>query len=152
MTQPTADSRHTPRTLPAWTYRNAELNELEYETLFRTSWQFACHINEVRNPRDYMTLDLLHDSIIVLRDDAGTLRAFINACRHRGSKVLDGSGQCKARMTCPYHGWSYHLDGALAGRPAESTFSGPSKETLGLRSIELEIICGLVFVRIVPGR
>jgi phenylpropionate dioxygenase-like ring-hydroxylating dioxygenase large terminal subunit len=151
MLQQSSPVLHSPRTLPAWTYRNAELNELEYETLFRTSWQFACHINEVKNPRDYFTLDLHPDAIVVLREDDGTLKGYINACRHRGAKVLDGSGQCKARLTCPYHGWSYHLNGDLAGRPSEATFlGGPAKSTLGLRSVELEVICGLVFVRIVP--
>ncbi|MCX8521200.1 MAG: aromatic ring-hydroxylating dioxygenase subunit alpha [Rhodoferax sp.] len=139
------------RPLPAWTYRNAELCELEYEALFRTSWQFVCHINEVPKPRDFVTLDLLNDPIVVLRDGYGTLRAFINACRHRGAKVLDGSGQCKARLTCPYHGWSYALNGELAGRPGEATFSGPDKASLGLRQVELEVLCGLVFVRIIPG-
>ncbi|MCX8518256.1 MAG: aromatic ring-hydroxylating dioxygenase subunit alpha [Rhodoferax sp.] len=147
------------RPLPAWTYRNAELCELEYAALFRTSWQFVCHINEVPKPRDFVTLDLLNDPILVLRDEQGTLRAFINACRHRGAKVLDGSGQCKARLTCPYHGWSYALNGELVGRPAEATFSGPDQATdkatdkasLGLRQVELEVLCGLVFVRIVPG-
>ena len=151
MLDTTLPPHQAPRTLPAWTYRNAELNELEYETLFRTSWQFACHVNDVRNPRDFMTLDLVRDSVIVLRGEDGELRAFINACRHRGAKVLDGHGQCKARLTCPYHGWSYHLNGARAGRPAEATFSGADKSTLGLRAVDLEVICGLVFVRIVPG-
>jgi phenylpropionate dioxygenase-like ring-hydroxylating dioxygenase large terminal subunit len=151
MTSSSLQTKSPARTLPAWTYRNGELAELEYEALIRTSWQFACHINDVPQPRNYMTLDLSRDSVLVLRGEDGQLRAFINACRHRGAKVLDGIGQCKARMTCPYHGWSYALDGSLAGRPSEQTFSGPDKSTLGLKPVELEIICGLVFVRIVPG-
>ena len=56
-----------PRALPAWTYRNSELNDLEYEALFRPSWQFACHVNQVKNPGDFVTLDLLRDSILILR-------------------------------------------------------------------------------------
>jgi phenylpropionate dioxygenase-like ring-hydroxylating dioxygenase large terminal subunit len=140
-----------PRALPAWAYRNAELNELEYERLFRPSWQFACHVNQVKNVGDFFTLDLMRDSILILRGKDGALRAFMNVCRHRGAKLLDGSGHCKARVTCPYHGWSYNLRGELAGMPAEKTFSGADKKQLGLRPIELEVLCGLVFVRIVAG-
>ena len=140
-----------PLVLPAWTYRNAELNELEYEALFRPSWQFACHVNQVKNVGDFVTLDLLRDSILVLRGKDGALRAFMNVCRHRGAKLLDGAGTCKARVTCPYHGWSYNLRGELAGMPAEKTFPGADKKLLGLRPVELEILCGLVFVRVVPG-
>jgi phenylpropionate dioxygenase-like ring-hydroxylating dioxygenase large terminal subunit len=140
-----------PLVLPAWTYRNAELNELEYEALFRPSWQFACHVNQVKEVGDFVTLDLLRDSILVLRGKDGALRAFMNVCRHRGAKLLDGAGHCKARVTCPYHGWSYNLRGELAGMPAEKTFPGADKKQLGLRPVELEILCGLVFVRVVPG-
>jgi phenylpropionate dioxygenase-like ring-hydroxylating dioxygenase large terminal subunit len=140
-----------PRALPAWTYRNAELNELEYEALFRPSWQFACHISQVRNAGDFVTLDLMRDSILVIRGKDGELRAFMNVCRHRGAKLLDGAGHCKARMTCPYHGWSYNLRGELAGMPAEKTFGGADKKTLGLKPVELEVLQGLVFVRVVAG-
>ena len=86
-----------PLVLPAWTYRNAELNELEYEALFRPSWQFACHVNQVKNVGDFVTLDLLRDSILVMRGKDNELRAFMNVCRHRGAKLLDGAGTCKAR-------------------------------------------------------
>ena len=141
----------TGPTLPAWTYRHPELVDLEFEALFRTSWQFVCHINEVKNPRDFVTFDLMRDPVVVVRSDDGTLRAFMNACRHRGAKLLDGAGQCKARLTCPYHGWSYDTSGKLVGRPSEATFSDPDKSGLGLHALELEVICGLVFVRIVPG-
>jgi len=142
----------TPRRLlAAWTYQSAELAELEYENLFRTSWQFVCHVNEVPRPRDFFTLDLPRDPVLVLRGEDGVLRAFLNVCRHRGAKLLDGAAQCKSRLTCPYHGWSYHTDGRLAGRPAEQTFADHDTGALGLRPLDIEVLCGLVFVRIVPG-
>ncbi len=141
----------TPRALPAWTYRNPELNEIEYERVFRPSWQFVCHVNQVKNVGDYVTFDMLRDSILVVRGKDGELRAFMNVCRHRGAKLMDGAGHCKLRMTCPYHGWSYNLRGELAGMPSEKTFPGADKKQLGLKAIELEVILGLVFVRIVPG-
>lgn len=140
-----------PRALPAWTYRNAELIELEYERLILPSWQFVCHINQVKNPGDFATLDLMRDSIIVMRGKDKTLRAFMNVCRHRGAKLLDGSGSCKHRLVCPYHAWSYNFDGSLAGVPAEHTFPGLDKQEFGLKPVELEIILGMVFIRVIPG-
>ncbi len=147
------DIRHPERIyatepLPAWTYANAELLELEYERVILPSWQFVCHQNQVREAGDFATLDLWRDSIIVMRGKDGTLRAFQNACRHRGSKLLDGDGTCKHRITCPYHAWSYQLDGTLAAVPSEKTFPNLDKSQLGLKELELEVFCGLVFVRI----
>jgi phenylpropionate dioxygenase-like ring-hydroxylating dioxygenase large terminal subunit len=149
----TSPIQHSTATRPlaAWTYQSAELAELEYENLFRTSWQFVCHVNEVPRPRDFFTLDLPRDPVLVLRGEDGVLRAFLNVCRHRGAKLLDGAAQCKARLSCPYHGWSYHTDGRLAGRPAEHTFADHDTQSLGLRALDIEVLCGLVFVRIVPG-
>lgn len=147
------DIRHPERIyetepLPAWTYLNAELLELEYERVILPSWQFVCHQNQVKEAGDFATLDLWRDSIIVMRGKDGALRAFQNACRHRGSKLLDGEGTCKHRITCPYHAWSYQLDGRLAAVPSEKTFPNLDKTQLGLKELELEVFCGLVFVRI----
>ncbi len=145
---PTVPSARLARGLAPWTYRNAELNELEYESVIRRSWQFACHVNQAKNPGDFVTLDLPRDSVLILRGKDGVLRAFMNVCRHRAAKLLDGSGQCKGRVTCPYHGWSYDLSGRLKAVPSEKTFPGLDKNEFGLREIELDILAGLVFVRI----
>jgi phenylpropionate dioxygenase-like ring-hydroxylating dioxygenase large terminal subunit len=147
------DIRHPERIyetepLPAWTYLNAELLELEYERVILPSWQFVCHQNQVREAGDFATLDLWRDSIIVMRGRDGALRAFQNACRHRGAKLLDGDGTCKQRITCPYHAWSYQFDGRLAAVPSEKAFPGLDKSQLGLKELEIEVFCGLVFVRI----
>ncbi|HJR21273.1 MAG TPA: aromatic ring-hydroxylating dioxygenase subunit alpha [Dongiaceae bacterium] len=147
------DIRHPERIyetepLPAWTYLNAELLELEYERVILPSWQFVCHQNQVKEAGDFATLDLWRDSIIVMRGKDGALRAFQNACRHRGARLLDGEGTCKHRITCPYHAWSYQLDGRLAAVPSEKTFPGLDKSELGLKELALEVFCGLVFVRI----
>lgn len=137
--------------LPAWAYTSTELVDLEYENVILPSWQYVCHISEVAKPGDYATLDLKRDSILVMRGKDDVLRAFMNVCRHRAAKLLDGSGNCRARITCPYHGWSYDLSGELKGIPAEKTFPGVEKEKLGLKEIEFEILSGLVFARVIPG-
>jgi phenylpropionate dioxygenase-like ring-hydroxylating dioxygenase large terminal subunit len=150
------DLRHaeritTVKPLPAWAYLSPELLELEYERVILPSWQFVCHQNEVPAAGDYVTLDLWRDSVIVMRGSDGRLRAFQNACRHRGARLLDGNGHCARQITCPYHAWSYELEGQLARVPAERTFQSLDKLSLGLREFELETFLGLVFVRIAGG-
>jgi phenylpropionate dioxygenase-like ring-hydroxylating dioxygenase large terminal subunit len=145
---PDAGDSELVRGLPAWTYINPELTDIEYELLIRPSWQFACHVNQLKQPGDFATLDMMRDSVIVMRGKDGVIRAFSNACRHRGSKLLDGAGSCRARITCPYHGWSYGLDGRLAAIPSEKSFPGIDKAEFGLKPVELEILLGLVFVRV----
>ena len=139
------------RGLPAWTYRNPELVELEYERVILPSWQFVCHANQIPRPGDYATLELMRDPVVVVRGEDGRLRAFYNVCRHRGTKLLDGAGSCRARIACPYHGWTYGLDGRLLGVPAERTFPGLDKSALSLRQVEIELLEGLVFIRVTGG-
>ncbi len=150
------DFRHaeritTVKPLPAWAYLSPELLELEYERVILPSWQFVCHQNELPAAGDYVTLDLWRDSVIVMRGSDGHLRAFQNACRHRGARLLDGNGHCERHITCPYHAWSYELEGQLARVPAERTFQSLDKLSLGLREFELETFLGLVFVRVAGG-
>jgi phenylpropionate dioxygenase-like ring-hydroxylating dioxygenase large terminal subunit len=139
------------RPLPAWTYTHPELTELEYERAILPAWQFVCHVNQVPAAGDYATLDLWRDSVLVIRGEDGVLRGFQNACRHRGAKLIDGSGNCPRLLTCPYHAWSYRHDGSLAAVPVERSFRALDKPSLGLRPVEIETFCGLVFARIVPG-
>jgi phenylpropionate dioxygenase-like ring-hydroxylating dioxygenase large terminal subunit len=152
-TQAVRDDVHggLPVSLPAWAYTSTELADIEYENVILPSWQYVCHISQVAKAGDYATLDMKRDSILVMRGKDGTLRAFMNVCRHRAAKLLDGTGNCKARITCPYHGWSYDTQGALKAIPAEKTFPGVDKEQLGLKEIEIEALSGLVFARVVPG-
>ncbi|MET4805931.1 aromatic ring-hydroxylating dioxygenase subunit alpha [Limibacillus sp. MBR-115] len=134
--------------LPAWTYGNAELLELEYQRVILPSWQIACHVSDVAAPGSYFTLQLMRDSILIVRDETGALRAFQNVCRHRASKLLEGEGRCKKRIICPYHGWNYRLDGRLAAVPSEASFPGLVKEDHGLRQVDLEVLHGFIFVRV----
>lgn len=150
------DLRHAERIqgvkpLPAWAYLSAELLEIEYERVILPSWQFVCHQSELPAAGDFTTLDLRRDSVIVMRGSDGRLRAFQNACRHRGARLLDGQGSCTRHITCPYHAWSYELEGQLARVPAERSFQTLDKKSLGLREFELETFLGLVFVRIAGG-
>ena len=100
--------------LPAWTYDNDELMELEKEIVFRRNWLLVGHANEIPKPGDFMTLDAADERALVVRGRDGEVRAFHNLCRHRGSRVVaEPGGNCGSVITCPFHGWSYDLDGRL---------------------------------------
>ncbi|MFP6638839.1 MAG: aromatic ring-hydroxylating dioxygenase subunit alpha [Myxococcota bacterium] len=134
--------------LPTWAYANEELLELEYPYFFVRTWQFAGHESELRKPGDFITLDLWRDSVVILHGRDGELRAFLNICRHRASRLLDGRGNCGATIRCRYHGWSYWNDGGLSGIPSPENFPGVDRSQLGLLEIQCEVYRGLVFVRI----
>ncbi|HZZ35260.1 MAG TPA: aromatic ring-hydroxylating dioxygenase subunit alpha, partial [Caulobacteraceae bacterium] len=120
--------------------------------MFRQAWQVVCHVNDIPETGDYHTLDLLNERVVAIRGDDGQVRAFHNVCRHRASRVLDGtSGNCGRRMVCPYHAWSYGLDGRLIRTPAWQGFEGLDPAAHGLAPAEQEIFAGFVFVRFAPG-
>ena len=98
------------------------------------SWQIVCHVNSIPRAGDYETFDLGPESVLVLRDRDGSIRAFHNVCRHRGARLLDGAGNCPATITCPYHGWSYRHDGSLIGVPVRDSFPGLERAEHGLRA------------------
>src|SRR5207248_2577651 len=81
----------------------------------------------------------------VRRTAAGTLRAFANVCRHRGARVVDGCGSGKRALSCPYHGWTYGLDGGLVDVPGEEGFAGLSREEHSLRPLPVAEKYGLVW-------
>ena len=138
--------------LPVWTYQDDEFLELEKQALFRKNWLLVGHTSEIPAPRDYLTLDAVDERAIVIRGNDGVIRAFHNVCRHRGAKLLDRkSGQCGHALTCPFHGWTYRLEGDLIGVPAESTFANFNKAENRLISLDMEIWQGFVFVRFISG-
>lgn len=138
--------------LPAWIYRDPDFFELEKRSIFRTSWQLVCHGNDVPKPGDYHCFDLLGESIVAVRGRDGEIRSFHNVCRHRASRLLDGpQGHCAGRITCPYHAWTYSLDGRLIGVPHRESFRDLNPEQHGLVPLEQEIFLGFIFVRLEPG-
>jgi phenylpropionate dioxygenase-like ring-hydroxylating dioxygenase large terminal subunit len=141
-----ASGSAAPRALPAWVYSHPDLMRLEIERILMPSWQIVCHVNSIPKPGDFETFDLGSESVFVLRDKDGAIRAFHNVCRHRGARLLDGAGSCPATLTCPYHGWSYRHDGSLIGVPMRETFPGLERSEHGLRPVKTDTALGFVFV------
>ncbi|MBO3762247.1 aromatic ring-hydroxylating dioxygenase subunit alpha [Ciceribacter sp. L1K23] len=140
------------RGLPGWCYHSEALLELEKEHVFRRHWQIACHVSDIPEAGQYITLDIVGERVLVLRDKDGEVRAFHNICRHRGSRlVADDKGRCRGALVCPFHGWVYNLDGTLRGAARPDSFPPLDKDEFALASIETEVWMGFVFIRMKPG-
>ncbi len=140
-------SKQTTDILAPWTYWNLEFFELEKEYIFKKSWILVGHISDIPNAGDYITFDTVGERALVIRDENSNIHAFHNVCRHRGAKVVEGDhGNCPRALVCPFHGWSYHLDGQLRYVPRSETFPGLEKDKSGLVKLPLEIWLGFIFI------
>jgi choline monooxygenase len=129
-------------TLPYRWYVDAEVLERERERLFGRAWQYAGHLGQLAEPGSYFTLRAGHVPLVVVRDRADELRAFVNVCRHRGAEVVSGEGSCTT-LQCHYHAWTYDLDGSLRAAPRAD---GLDREGLGLRHAQVGTWGPFVFV------
>jgi phenylpropionate dioxygenase-like ring-hydroxylating dioxygenase large terminal subunit len=138
--------------LPAWAYTSEDVFELEKNVLFRRHWQVAGHISNVPNPGDYFCLDLVGERALIVRGKDGQIRAFHNVCRHRGSRVVaDEHGTCGSALVCPFHGWSFNLDGTFRTAPAPRSFPKLDPVEHGLKPLQIEIWHGFIFIRFVES-
>lgn len=132
-------------TMPAWCYSSEAFYGREIDRLFRKVWNFVGSADQIPQPGDYRALDVVGVPIILLRDEGGMPRAFANSCRHRGSALLEGSGSCRL-IVCPYHSWSYRLDGRLNNAPEMSETRNFDPAGHGLIPIRLEEWGGFIFI------
>jgi Rieske 2Fe-2S family protein len=130
-------------TLPQGFYEREAVFALDLDLLLGR-WHCAGHISDVAKAGDYLLCDVGRESAIVVRGGDGEVRALANVCRHRGSRVCIRARGHAAALTCPYHAWSYHLDGRL--RHAREMPDGFNPDAHGLPHLQLEIIGGLIFV------
>jgi len=136
-------------TLPPACYTDPDWLRYEQEIVFSRGWVSVGREDRWGGPGDYLAVDLAGTPIIVMRDDKGALRAWSNSCRHRGMKLLSGAGQCKA-VVCPFHGWSYGLDGGLISAPRMETCTDFNQQEFGLLEFRLGCQDGFVFVCLDP--
>ncbi len=137
--------------LPGWLYHDPEFFEAEKRAFLRAAPQVVCHESEIAEPGEWRTIEYLGESVIVIRGDDGEIRAFSNVCRHRGSRLVDGTGGCSKVLTCPYHAWSYARDGRLVGVPHRHEYPGLQTEKMSLFPVALETWRGFLFVALEPG-
>ena len=129
---------------PAW-YTSPELYALEMKRIFLKEWLWVGHAEDVKNPGDFFTFTYANEPILVTRDQASELRAFSNVCTHRGAIVASGVGNRKL-FTCPYHTWSFGLDGALRAAPCMDEVEDFDRTQYGLRPLKVEDWHGNIMV------
>jgi nitrite reductase/ring-hydroxylating ferredoxin subunit len=130
-------------------YTSMEIAELEDERIWSRVWQVAGRVDELPEPGDWIEYQIRDQSYVIVRDDDGRLHGFVNACRHRGNKLCTGGrGDCgsAARFVCPYHLWSYALDGRLL-RVSRPDLVGPiDKDAHGLLPVSVDCFAGFIFL------
>jgi len=136
------ESAHTP---PASWYVMPEFLAHERDRVFRRTWQAVGRVDQVAKPGDYFAGCLLDDPYVVLRDADGTLRAFHNVCRHHAAEVCSGEGSI-SEIVCPYHGWTYRLDGKLVKAPRLGQSQVFDRDSFGLKPAAVEAWGPLVFI------
>ena len=134
-------------TLTSNYYTDPAYYEIEKEKIFYRTRQFVCHATDIAEPGMYQTMQIADENIVVLRDSNGGIQAFYNVCRHRAHRVVDGEGKCQ-RLTCPYHAWTYGLDGKLVRAPGTEEIDGFDPGPISLRSVRVENFCGLIFANL----
>lgn len=136
--------------LPPWCYTSEAFYQREVERIFMKVWNPIGRADEIPNPGDYFTVDLVGSPAIVLRDRSGRLRAFANTCTHRGTRLLSGKGSCDRVIKCPYHSWVFSLEGNLLATPGMEQTLNFDRSALGLTPIRLETWEGFLFINFDP--
>lgn len=136
-------------TLPPVCYTSPEFFAREMERLFRPSWRLIGREDELAAPGAYRAVDTPAGPVVAIRGRDGALRAFLNSCRHRGAQLLEAQGNCAA-VVCPYHAWTYGLDGALLAAPGMDRTVGFDRRGNGLVPVRLESWGGFAFVNADP--
>ena len=131
-------------TLPQQLYVGQEAFEFDTQVLLPSVWLFACTIAHIKRPGDWFRFDMANNSVIIVRGKDGEPRAFFNSCRHRGARLCEAAQGHAPRLICPYHQWTYQLDGSLIG--ARNMGPNFDKSLHGLTPVALENVGGLLFI------
>ncbi|MGI9483357.1 MAG: aromatic ring-hydroxylating oxygenase subunit alpha [Hyphomicrobiales bacterium] len=135
--------------LRAEAYTEPEWHRVDLEHIISKTWQWVCHVEKVREPGSYVTIEIAGKPIVIVRDQDGTLRAFYNVCKHRAHELLSGEGQT-SKIMCPYHAWTYRLDGQLARAPSTENLKDFDPKTICLDQVQVGEFCGFVFLNLDP--
>lgn len=136
--------------IPRARYTDESFYKMELDAVFKRSWLMVGHVSEFVGEGSYIVLDLPFAPVLIIRGKDGELRAFLNACRHRGAAVLREPHGCTRVMSCPYHSWTYDLTGRLIGYPAREAFPGLDPSKYSLQGVRCELWEGFVFINLNP--
>lgn len=138
-------------TIPASWYVNRDLYELELQRVFSNTWQLAARMDQVRERGQYVTTDIAGEPIVVVRGNDGVLRAFFNVCRHHAAAVMTEPQGQAPQLRCPYHGWTYSLEGELKGTPDFTGVCDFDRARNGLAPVGVAEWENWIFVKITSG-
>lgn len=137
------------RAMPKSVYVSPEFHAAEQRHIFGREWLCAGRAEALPEPGDYLAMEIAGEPVIILRDREGQLRGLSNVCRHRMSTLVQGRGHLRA-LTCPYHGWTYNLDGSLRGAPGMGLNRDFCKDDVALPAIRVEDWHGWILVTLNP--
>jgi glycine betaine catabolism A len=140
------------KSLPQKYFVSQEVFAEEQKKIFATQWLLVGHQSQVASPGDYIVQDVNRESVIVIRDKDEQVRGFYNVCRHRGTRLKEDACGHASAIQCPYHAWTYGLDGRLVGAPHMDEVPGFDKADYSLHSVNLGLWEGFIFVNLVPKR
>jgi carnitine monooxygenase subunit len=135
------ESAATSRTLPGWVYTDPAVFEREREAIHFRSWHYAGTSQELAKPGDYVTARILDQTIIVIRGKDEALRGFYNVCQHRAHELLRGRGRVNM-ITCPYHAWTYGVDGRFNGARGTALLPNFENAAFNLKPVRIEVFAG----------
>lgn len=135
------------RALPARTYTDEKVFAQARDLVHHRTWQPACHASRVPEPGDCHEFSVVGQDLVVVRQKDGSLRCFHNVCQHRGHRLVKEDGR-RRFIVCPYHSWSYNLDGSLRSVPGIRDIPGFDKSSVRLAEVRLEMFCGFAFVNL----
>ena len=137
-------------TLHAETYTEQRWYDFEQGAIFARTWQWVCHREKLAEAGDYVTATIAGHPVVVVREGAGQLRAFYNVCKHRAHEVMSGEGSARS-LRCPYHGWTYDLDGSLLAARHTDNLVDFDPAGICLDAVQTEEFAGFVFVNLDPA-
>jgi choline monooxygenase len=131
--------------LPPRAFTSPAVYDAEMRRIFAHSWVHVADLPELRAAGDFVSATIGTTPVVIVRGHDGELRGFLNACRHRGATVAEGTGNCGRQLRCPYHAWSYGTDGRLIGVPSREEFAGCDLSAMNLIDIRVATVGPMVF-------
>ncbi len=140
----------TVTSLAARYYTDPQVFEIEKAGLLSRTWQFGCHTTDLADVGDYATFDIAGESLFAIRGRDEKIRVFYNVCQHRAHQLVNGTGRTRV-VVCPYHAWTYELNGELRAAPNSKVVDGFDKSAVCLNEVRAEEFLGFLFVNLDPN-